>query len=333
VLTPEGNYLLVSTEIESHEGGGKNGRPTGLFIGLTTLDTIYHVDRLPQRDEKIVAREFFVGAGGPATNAAMTFHHLGGRSNLVSTIGRGPMAEFTRADIGRFGVSHHEVPSPAELPVSAVLVTGTGERAVVSAHEAVTGSIIHPLDLSGHDRSTQALAQTVTRALAGARTEVVLLDGHRLDLAAEIIRRHSARHPPVILDGGSWKKGTEKILPLVNLAVCSAAFAPPGTSGRGEILSFLLDSGPSFVAITDGAGPIHWATADDRGVVRPPAVVAVDTLGAGDVFHGAFAWSVAQAAAPSTSDLVTALEDASRVAAASVQSFGPRAWMNRSPIT
>lgn len=326
---------MDGAEIGGRDGNGERGPRAGLFVGLTTLDTIYRVDRLPRGDEKIVAREFFVGAGGPATNAALTFRHLGGRVNLVSAIGRGPMADFVRADIMRFGVSHHEMPSTGEVPVSAVLVTSAGERAVVSAHEAVSDSVIRPTGLPGDERSTPAQAPgpawNLARDLARDLTGVVLLDGHRPELAAEIVRPHSARNCPVILDGGSWKKGTEDILPLVDLAVCSAAFAPPGTSGRRGVLSYLLDSGPSFAAITNGAGPIHWATAEDHGCVRPPAVRAVDTLGAGDVFHGAFAWSVAQTAVPSTSDLVTALEDASRVAARSVQSFGPRAWMDRAP--
>jgi sulfofructose kinase len=45
----------------------------------------------------------------------------------------------------------------------------------------------------------------------------------------------------------------------------------------------------AFLAVTDGANPVKWR--DDRGAIREMPVfriTAVDTLAAGDVFHGAF---------------------------------------------
>lgn len=308
----------------------------GLFVGLTTLDTVYRVERIPRSDEKVVAQEFFVGAGGPATNAAVTFRHLGGRARLVSAVGDGPIADIVRSDLAELGVDHNDISPPGgTVPVSAVLVTAaTGERAVISAHRVESGQPSDPS--SSHDVRVAGMIDDV---------QVVLLDGHRLNVAYDVISgrdvvmdrdvvmgrgivtSRTGGRPPIVLDGGSWKDGTEKILPLVDVVVCSASFRPPGISNRGDVLRYLVESGPSFAAMTDGSRPIGWVSPDGSGSVTPPVVKVRDTLGAGDVFHGAFAWEIARTGV-STERCVTALRVASRLAATSVEYFGPRSWMN-----
>ncbi len=331
------------------DGGGARpvgevaGRPAGLFVGLTTLDTIYLVRHPPGPDEKIVADDLVVAAGGPATGAAVAFAHLGGRATLVSAVGSGPLAAAARADLAALGIRHHDLrPGEQVLPVSAIMVNAAGERAVVSAHGALPGTAPGAAD------ATRAL-------LTGA--DVVLVDGHQPDVAVGVLAARRARPttataapasvartastspagtaspagwPPVVLDGGSWKPGTERLLPHVDVALCGSAFRPPGVGGDpDEVLRYLLAHGPSFAAVTRGPGPVRWATAQAGGEVRPPAVHAVDTLGAGDVFHGAFAWSIAGSPELTTDALVDALGAASRVAARSVTSFGTRSWLTR----
>ena len=58
--------------------------PTGVFVGLATLDVIHRITAPPAVNEKITARQQFVAAGGPATNAAVTFAALGGRADLAA---------------------------------------------------------------------------------------------------------------------------------------------------------------------------------------------------------------------------------------------------------
>ncbi|CAJ64779.1 MULTISPECIES: PfkB family carbohydrate kinase [Frankia] len=341
---------------------GAMERPAGLFVGLTTLDTIYRVRHPPGPDEKIVADDLVVAAGGPATGAAVAFAHLGGRATLVSAVGSGPLAAAARADLASLGIRHHDLrPGEPVLPISAILVNAAGERAVVSAHGALP--VAAPV--------TADAARTL---LAGA--DVVLVDGHQPDAAVSILAARrllptmstatpepaaprastrppgtappaetattaetatpagtatSAGWPPVVFDGGSWKPGTERLLPHVDVALCGSAFRPPGVGADDPdgVLGYLLAHGCSFAAVTRGPGPIRWAHGQVRGEVRPPAVQAVDTLGAGDVFHGAFAWSIAGLPRLTTDALVEALAAASRVAARSVTSFGTRSWLTR----
>ena len=101
-----------------------------------------------------------------------------------------------------------------------------------------------------------------------------------------------------------------------------------GSADHAGGLEPLLARGPAAVAVTAGAGPIVWGTADGRrGEVEVAAVEAVDTLGAGDVLHGAVAFAVAR-------DGLTAVVEgfpgvlawASRIAAVRITTVGPHAW-------
>ena len=129
---------------------------------------------------------------------------------------------------------------------------------------------------------------------------VLLLDGHHPALAMAAARAARTRAVPVVLDAGSWKPVLDELLPLVDIAICSSDFALPD----GAPPTSLLNRGLRRVAITRGPEPILWwsvepgerrapgVSAEQDGVPVPPVLVR-DTLGAGDVFHGAFAWHLA----------------------------------------
>ena len=68
-------------------------------MGLTTLDCIYQVEHVPAADEKVVAQDSLLVAGGPATNAAVMFRHLGNEAVVVSALGHHPVTSLIRADL------------------------------------------------------------------------------------------------------------------------------------------------------------------------------------------------------------------------------------------
>jgi sugar/nucleoside kinase (ribokinase family) len=300
--------------------------------GLTTLDVTQTLDRLPAADEKVVADGLDVTFGGPAANAAAVAVGLGVPTTLVTVLGTGPLADVARAGLAAAGVAVVDLAPDATdvLPVSTVLVTrATGERAVVSVNGARTPRLPAPaVDLL-----------TDARAL--------LVDGHHPGAAVALARAARAAGVPVLLDGGSWKPTTADLLTVVDLAVLSGDFrlpAPEPRDARGpggalddEAVDALLDAvaayGPSFVARSAGAGPVRVRLARPDGVVarsvlRPPAVprgAVVDTLGAGDVLHGAMAAALAKGEGPSD-----ALAEGVRRATASVRHAGARGWLDAS---
>lgn len=280
--------------------------PVGVFIGLTTLDVIHRSRRAPGPNEKMTAERQDVAAGGPAANAAVVFAARGGRARLVTALGSGPAADIARADLTAHGVEVIDLGrgTGMDLGISAIRVDAlTGDRSVLSMDAAA-------VDLPApHD--PMAL-------LDGC--EVVLLDGHHPRVAVSVAAAAREREIPVIIDAGRWKPVMAELLPRASAVIASADFrladgAVPGRSGERS-------HAPQW-AITHGAGPITWWTGQSAGQVEVPAVAAVDTLGAGDTFHGAFAY--ASVRGPAT--FANQLADAATVAALRCSVVGPRDWL------
>jgi sugar/nucleoside kinase (ribokinase family) len=96
--------------------------------------------------------------------------------------------------------------------------------------------------------------------------------------------------------------------------------------GSAATAARLRDLGVPHVVVTAGPEPVRWWSGPHRGEVPVPPVAAVDTAGAGDVFHGALAVAVARD--PELTDLPAALRFASRVAGVRVRHAGPRRWLH-----
>ncbi|MBE9924484.1 carbohydrate kinase [Cellulosimicrobium cellulans] len=294
--------------------------------GLVTLDVVQVVDALPGPDEKVVARSLAATFGGPAANAAATAVALGVPTTLVTAVGHGPLAAVVRSELESSGVALVDAvggaagaAGAAQPAVSTVLVTrATGERAVVSTNASGFGDLADaPLVAPG--RATDLLDEL-------GPGDVLLLDGHHPGLALRVARRARERGCAVVLDGGSWKPDAPAMIGLCDAVVVSADFRPPGVA-TDDVLDAVAALGPRFVARTRGPWPAEVLDAGERyevAVPRPGRVV--DTLGAGDVVHGAFAAAVARG-----SSWREALEDAVRVASRSVEHAGARGWIAATP--
>jgi sugar/nucleoside kinase (ribokinase family) len=265
---------------------------------------------VPSADEKVVALSTRVEAGGPALNAATTAALLGMPCRLVTAVGGAPLAAVVRADCAAAGVELTDVAGDGfEVPVATVLLTrSTGERAVVSRGALGAGSA--PGSVLPED-AVEAILHGV-----GA----VLVDGHHLGVAVPLAAAARTHGIPVLLDAGSWKPGLPDLLASVDVLLASAAFRPPTGGSSADLLAL----GPTWVARSAGSGPVRWAGADgSSGSVEVPATDVVDTLGAGDVLHGAL---LAELARHGLADLPTALERAVAVATRSVEAPGARGW-------
>jgi sugar/nucleoside kinase (ribokinase family) len=77
---------------------------SSIFVGLSTIDIVYGLDEFPAANTKIEARSQEVFVGGPATNAAITFAHLGGDAALVTAVGRNVLAAVVREELERHSI-------------------------------------------------------------------------------------------------------------------------------------------------------------------------------------------------------------------------------------
>jgi sugar/nucleoside kinase (ribokinase family) len=284
----------------------------GLFVGLATLDLIYRVKHPPGANEKIVALDHASAAGGPATNAAVTFSTLGDQAKLLSVVGMHPVSTLIREDLTYHTVEILDLAplSTEPPPTSSVLVTqATGDRAVVSLNAS----------------KTQARPESLSAPLF-EDIQIILIDGHQMAVSQVAAQIAKASQIPIVIDGGSWKPGFEDLLPLADYVICSENFYPPGCQSTADVLNYLKALDIKAIAITHGSQPIEFSLRGIRGFVNVPSVDIVDTLGAGDIFHGAFCHFILRMG------FVEALEQAADVAAQSCRFFGTRQWIkSRTP--
>ncbi|MBE9066046.1 sugar kinase [Leptolyngbya cf. ectocarpi LEGE 11479] len=272
----------------------------GLFVGLMTLDCIYQAQRPPQANEKLVAQDVMMAAGGPATNAAVAFSALGGTATIMAAVGQHPVTALLREDLAHVGVGITDLTLQRQTapPVSSIVVSAaSGERAVISRNAVGLQVEHYPIDLTNID--------------------VVLLDGHQMALSHQVAMAAQSANIPVVVDAGSWKPGFDQVLSLATVVIASANFQPP--DGQ-TALTYLQGLGIPYVAITHGEHPITVSEQGQVSELPVPATAVVDTLGAGDIFHGAFCYAWA-------GDFLAALAQAAQVASSSCQYFGTRAWI------
>ncbi len=285
----------------------------GLFVGLVTLDLIYLAQSPPKNNQKLVAQDYIVAAGGPVTNAAVTFSHLGNNAKICGVVGCHPMTQLIKSDLSYYHTEIIDINPTTENPppVSSIIVTqGTGERAVISINAVKTQAPI------------QAISPDILQDI-----DIVLIDGHQMALGCAIAKKAKAKKIPVVIDGGSWKPFFEQLLPFVDYAICSANFYPPNCHTSEEVFTYLNQMGISHIAITHGENPIQYLSQNKINLLDVPKIQAADTLGAGDIFHGAFCHYVLQ------DTFSSALEKSAQISALSCQFFGTRRWIDVSRTT
>lgn len=278
---------------------------TVLCVGHAVQDFIFSVPEIPTAAEKHRATAFASAGGGPAATAAVSVARLGGHALLAARLGADPVADLIEAELIAYGVDCRYLrrfPGCASS-VSAVFVDRRGERLIVNH-----------LDRSipaGHDWLPYLPATAVRAVLGDTRWPEGTL------AALEAAR---AAGMPAVLDA-------DRPIPpdgVLLRAATHVAFSQDALrdyTGESDPLRALQATGlEAWCCVTVGAEGVHVL---DHGVHRHlPAfrVPVVDTLGAGDVWHGAFALALAEGRPE-----LEAARFASAAAALKVQRAGGRA--------
>jgi sugar/nucleoside kinase (ribokinase family) len=227
------------------------------------------------------------------------------------------MASAMRRELADYGVTLHDGAEEQSdvLPISSILINRvTGTRTIYTY---------------APEREVQPATDAQFDALP--RPGIVMSDGHVPELAEPALAWARKRGIPTLIDGGSWKDWMPRLLKLTDIAVISERFQTPRARSLDDRFAYLESCGVKNMAVTRGPGLIAWRTGGVRGEIHPPVVAAIDTLGAGDAFHGSFCRYFLEG-----ESFEAALHHAASLASRSCTEWG-RAWIaklqSQGPLT
>ena len=273
-----------------------------LVVGVAVVDYVFFVDSFPNAAEKYRARDALVVGGGCAGNAAVAIARLGGTAHLATRLGGDATGALIEADLAAEGVDMALTDrSGARSSCSSILVDAAGERQIVNFR----GSGL-----------TELTAQFAGAPDVGA----VLADNRWLNGARAAMELARVRGVPGVLDieapadASGMSRASHMAFSTQGLDAFYPGLEPPLALERA------VEEYGGWACVTLGAdGALIY---DDEGEVHVPgfAVDVVDTLGAGDVWHGAFALRLADGA-----DEIAAVRFANAAAALKCARPGGRA--------
>jgi sugar/nucleoside kinase (ribokinase family) len=251
-------------------------------LGINATDTIIRLPHFPAHDSKVEIVSMERKAGGQVASAMVACRRWGLAARYVGKIGSDAAGKFQKGEMAREGVDARWIVVPGAQSQSAFILVdaATGERTV----------------LWKRDGKIALAAGDLKRSwISGARA--LLVDGHDTAAATRAAKWARKENIPVVGDFDNRYPNVEALLQYVDYAVTSKDF-PERLTGERDLLKSLPKIFSTFkchlIAATLGRlGVLAW---DGEHFILCPGflVAAVDTTGAGDIFHGAFVYGLVQ---------------------------------------
>jgi sulfofructose kinase len=247
-------------------------------VGLNATDTIIRLPHFPAFNSKVEFRVSEVLPGGQVATAIVACSQWGLTARYAGKIGDDPAGELQRKEMKRAGVeAHWSVVRDCQSQSSFILVDEqTGERTV----------------LWKRDPRLELLPREIRKEWV-VRSNLLHVDGHDCRAAATAARWARQAKIPVTADLDNLYPGVEALLENVDFAIASREF-PGRLCGENDLFASLPRLARRFgcrlTAATLGEdGILAW---DGAQFHYSPAfeIKPVDTTGAGDIFHAAFAY-------------------------------------------
>jgi len=277
-------------------------------VGLNATDTLILLPRFPSYGGKAPFEREVLSPGGQVASAMVTCARLGMRSKYIGTLGDDDRGVVQIESLRSSGVNLDDIEIRPNCPNQSAYILvdqTTGERTVLWHRDDCLR--IDPASLT---------PEKITCA------RLLHIDGHdtpAVARAAEIARRHEI---PVTVDVDTIYPGFDRVLPNIDYLIASSEFPSRWTHEPDPFRALAMiqnEYGMRVAAMTLGA---HGALArsDGRFIYSAGYVVdSIDTTGAGDVFHGAFCYSVIE-----SMPLAEALAFSNAMAALNCTALGAR---------
>jgi sulfofructose kinase len=252
-------------------------------VGLNATDTLILVSHFPAYAGKVAIDREILSPGGQVASALATAASLGMRVKYIGTVGDDERGRVQLASLRETGINLDDVEVRANCPNQTAYIVidqSTGERTVFWSRPEC-------LRLSPDNITADKIR--------GAR--MLHIDGHDTEAVAKAAEIARSMNIPVSLDVDTEYPGFERVLASVDYMVASSDFPGLWTGERDPFLALQKIQSEYHMQVAAMTLGAHGALAltEGRYVYSPAFVVnCVDTTGAGDVFHGAFCYSVVQ---------------------------------------
>ncbi len=252
-------------------------------IGACVMDTLIHVPSYPREDTKMRAVSSQAAGGGPTATGIVAAAKLGASASFIGVLSDDGGGKFLMEDFKKYGVGTEHI------------TVESGYRSFTSVIWLATDNATRTCVFDKGDLPALKLNQAQQEAVREA--DILMIDGNEMDGAEEAAKIARASGTKVLYDCGGLYVGVERLLALTDIMIPSEEFAlaHTGTNDVREAAKKLMNTyHPEVVVITRGKlGGLFF---DGNEFWDYPAfpVRAVDSNGAGDVFHGAFAAAVAR---------------------------------------
>ena len=288
-----------------------------LVIGVTCVDVVINVNRLPQTAEDVVASGQDMTLGGCAFNAFSIMYALGEPAILFSPIGDGMYGDFVRAHLAAEGISSPIPDAPGENGCCYCLVEPGGERTFIALHgadyvyrpewferiDSAEVDMVYVCGLEVEEPTGLVIVDFLERCCAGKT--IVFTPGPRpAALPDDLLERIYGLHPIVHLNDTEARTMAGRI-------------AGRDVADVSEAASILFERTDAAVIVTLGDEGCWYRTDSRQGVAPGVKAKVVDTIGAGDSHIGAVMACLHRGDA-----LEDALACSNRVAAAVVSTAG-----------
>jgi sulfofructose kinase len=281
--------------------------PRILCIGIPVRDLIFRIQEVPARGSKVNASHFDEISGGNALNAAIGIARLGGRASICGPMGdaRETSSRTIFDQLKHEGIDTRHIAHMPGLvtPLSNIMIDPSGERTAITFRDPELWKVRLP----NPDKLLKDCA-------------AVLVENRCAEFCTDICAEARKRGIPVIVGVDRTMSLRDGLLTASSHLVFSseALQSTAGIADDGEAFKKIAKLTTSFLAGTRGPQGTLWLDAQ-QNLQQTAAfpVHTVDTLGAGDIFHGAFALAITE-----KQDLRQALSFASVAAALKCTRFG-----------
>ena len=250
-----------------------------LVIGRSCLDYIAVINQFPEENRKVPLEFRLTEGGGQGGTASCCISRLGGKVAYTGKLGDDDEGRFCLKRLKDFGVGtdYIEIVRDGKTPAAYVFVTaGSGQRTIIYERNALPRITI--------DQGIENLA---------AESEVVLLDPEVTYLGGQL-KAAGGDNIKLVYDCERWRQGIEDIMDTADYFIPSSDFLDSDRLNFGDIpfnrkIFKLNEMVTGQLIVTRGEKGAYYPAGDTLYQVAAPAVNAIDTIGAGDNFHAAFA--------------------------------------------